>query len=707
MGKTKVELVPHSLTICLMLLFILQNIVISVVIVEAQLPIPPEVPRGDVLIMGKEYYGPNPDPTHFNRLVPGHPPTGDNGYQQLCEGFLWYINSTNSELISWLAAGPPEYSSNFKIMKIHLRKGVYWNDGTSFTADDVVFTIQLYATNMNTVYYPTFSEWVDKVYKENDYTVIVELKKANPRFHYFLTVIIYDSAPVLPRHIWEGKDILTFKNYPPLCIGPYNLKAVDPGGLWFLWERYENWWGTKLYGMKPAPKYILVISYGTEEKDALAMAKHELETTISFSPENFEVVWKNIPEYVGVWKKEAPYAWPFDACVKGIIFNVLRYPFNLTEVRRAMVFSLDYREVWKAFIGIDGSAPVPTPLPIVRYIHAEPLFFKPLKEELLKLGLDPSPPNDIKSWLHLLGLDPEITWWKHDPTEAEELLKKVGFYRGSDGLWRKPSGEIWTIRLFYNVEEPGFPKMAAVVADQLERFGIKIVLEGVDTGTYWTRYSAGDFDFGLGYPGCSLLDDLLPHIQSWNSKYFDPEHPETGWANYQFPRKAELDELLNKAEGIPPWETEKLYEVYRRILVIWVEQLPWAGFFPIPFYSANNRYCWDGWPYYPDNYYMDPVYWWAQMLFIVLRIHPTGRCPTKEATMPGAPPKLPIEIPKPTQIVPTITTITITTAVPTTITTTVKETITVREIEWVTMVALSAVLFVLGVATGYLIIRRR
>jgi len=35
------------------------------------------------------------------------------------------------------------------------------------------------------------------------------------------------------------------------------------------------------------------------------------------------------------------------------------------------------------------------------------------------------------------------------------------------------------------------------------------------------------------------------------------------------------------------------------------------------------------------------------MLFIILQLRPTGRCPTKEATMPSAPPKLPIEIQKP------------------------------------------------------------
>lgn len=668
--------------------------------VEAQLPLPPGVPRGDVLIMGKEYYGANPDPFNFNYIVPGNPSPGDKGYSQLCAAYLWYVNTTSAAIISWLAASPPEYSQDFKTITIRLRQGVYWNDGHPFTADDVVYTIKLYSTDSRTTYYTTFSEWVEDVNKIDNYTIIIKLKNSNPRFHYFLTVIIYDTAPILPKHVWEKTDVMTFKNYPPVCIGPYNLKAVDSGGLWFLWERYEAWWGTKLYGMRPAPKYVLVISYGTEEKDALAMSKHELDSTIAFSPENFEFVWKTIPEYVGVWRNQPPYAWPFDACVKGVIFNVLKYPFNLTEVRKAIIHALDYRILIDAFKGPDGAMPIPTVLPIVRYVHAEPRFYIPLKDELMKLGLDPDPPMEIVSYLKPLGFDPAIVWYRHDTEESERLLKSVGLYRGPDNLWRLPTGEIWTVELFYNVEEPGFPKMAAVVTDQLERFGIKVEPRSVDTGTYWTKYARGDFGFGLGYPGCSLLDDLLPHIMSWNSKYFNPEFPETGWAGYKFPERQELDEILDTIERTPPWKEEALLELYRKALLIWAKQLPWAGFFPIPFYSAYNSYCWENWPSYPENYYMDPVYWWAQMQFIVLQLRPSGKCPIEEATTPGKPPILPLEMPTPT---PTPAT-TITVIVATTVSTTVVSTATVTQTvtEWTTTTVLAVVLALVGLIIGRL-----
>ena len=60
-------------------------------------------------------------------------------------------------------------------------------------------------------------------------------------------------------------------------------------------------------------------------------------------------------------------------------------------------------------------------------------------------------------------------------------------------------------------------------------------------------------------------------------------------------------------EATPPWEEEKVIELGRRALLIWAEQMPWIGFFPTPFYTLQDGYAWNGWPTYPENYYMDPV----------------------------------------------------------------------------------------------------
>ena len=111
--------------------------------------------------------------------------------------------------------------------------------------------------------------------------------------------------------------------------------------------------------------------------------------------------------------------------------------------------------------------------------------------------------------------------------------------------------------------------------------------------------------------------------------------------------RAKLDKVIEEFEATPPWETEKLIKLAQEYSLIWAQILPGVTTFAHLFYTDADTYCWENWPTYPDYYYMDPATWWNHMLFIILQLRPTGRCPTKEATMPSAPPKLPIEIQKP------------------------------------------------------------
>jgi len=581
--------------------------------VSAQLPLPPGVPRGDVLVV-ENHWGTYIDPTDWNFKIPGKPATGGNGFQQLCTAFLWYVNTTTGELINWLAEGF-EYSEDFKTVKFFLREGAHWNDGTPFTADDVVFTIETALATREWGTNAFATAWIESATALDEHTVEIHLKNPYPRFHYAFTVIIYGSGWwIVPKHIWEGEDPVSFKFYPPLSIGPYNLEAVDPAGNWFLWEREENWWATEVFGLKPSPKYVLYIHQGPDEKKALAMIRHELDCLRTLLPEAVEMVIKGNPYLLG-WRRVAPYAWPYDACVKGIGFNLARYPFDITEVRRALVFSINFADLYEAFRGVDGSLPSTTPLPIVPYPFAVESYTEPIMDELIELGLDP-----------------DTGWWKYDPEEAESLLESVGFTRGADGKWLLPTGEPWRIQM---TAPSGFEmeslRIGYLVADNWKDFGIDVNVEPVEAGVFSARNAKGEEDTGTRWPGCTLLLELTPHIQSWHSKYFDPLAPYQSWGIYDYPRRAELEEIIDEMESTPTGETETLIELGREALLIWAEEMPWIGFFPTPFWTLQDGYAWDGWPTYPENYYMDPVSWWAQHMFVILKLYPTGRAPTKEA----------------------------------------------------------------------------
>jgi len=655
--------------------------------VQAQLPLPSGVPRGDVLVV-ENHWGTYIDPKDFNFKPPGKPATGGNGFQQLCGAYLWYINTTTGLPIDWLAAGPPEYSADFKTVKFFIRKGVHWNDGVPFTADDVVFTIDTALATAGWGTHAFATVWIESATALDDYTVEIKLKNPYPRFHYQFTVIIYGSGWwIVPKHVWEKEDPVSFKNYPPVSIGPYNLESVDPAGNWFLWVREEHWWATELWGLKPCPKYVLYIHQGPDEKKALAMIRDELDCLRTLLPEALEMVIAGNPYAIG-WRRSAPFAWPYDACVKGIGFNVARYPYNITEVRRALTFAINYTTIYEAFRGIDGSVPSTTPLPLVPYPFAWKEYFDPIKDDLVELGLDP-----------------ETWWWKYDPAYAETLLKSVGFTRGGDGKWLLPNGQPWKLTI---TGPSGFEmesaRIAFLTAEEWKRFGVDVTVELVEAGVFSARDAKGEEEVGTRWPGCTLLLDLTPHLQWLNSKYYDPLAPGHSWNIFDFPKREELDSLHNQMETTSTEDTATLIELSRKIVLIWAEQMPNICYFPTPFWTMQDSYAWDGWPTYPDNYYMDPVSWWAQHMFVILKVYPTGRAPIKEALLkPGG------EMPKPpvTTVTVTVTETAAATTVTQTETQTTTETETVTAMDVTSVAGAGVVALIVGVVVGWLVASRK
>ena len=77
-----------------------------------------------------------------------------------------------------------------------LRPGVKFHDGSPFTADDVVYTINLIADPASRLSTPANYNWLDKAEKTGDLSVRVKLKRPTPAaLEYFALVIpIYPKA---------------------------------------------------------------------------------------------------------------------------------------------------------------------------------------------------------------------------------------------------------------------------------------------------------------------------------------------------------------------------------------------------------------------------------------------------------------------------------------------------------------------------------
>lgn len=128
----------------------------------------------------------------------------------------------NMQIVSDLAE-KWEISQDGKTYTFHLRKNVEWHDGTHFTADDVLFTV-------NTIQNPDVrSPYLDTwkgvtVTKKDDYTVVFNLPNA---FAPFLTLT---DLPIVPAHILEKVPPRNIKiaefSTQPVGTGPFTFTEL-------------------------------------------------------------------------------------------------------------------------------------------------------------------------------------------------------------------------------------------------------------------------------------------------------------------------------------------------------------------------------------------------------------------------------------------------------------------------------------------------
>src|SRR5512146_1595221 len=201
----------------------------------------------------------------------------DTGLKSTAMEPLFLLNVENGKTIPWLATGMTS-SPDLKTWTMTLRPGVKWSDGVPFTAADVVFTEQMLISNTGLVGSGALSADVQSVSQAGDLKVVFQLKKPDPRFQltFFVSQVSGDSANyVVPKHIWQGQNPMTFTNYDPskgwpVFTGPYTLKSSSSTS--FTWTLDKNLFGTKTGFMHlPKPQTVIIETFGTQQDATQAM----------------------------------------------------------------------------------------------------------------------------------------------------------------------------------------------------------------------------------------------------------------------------------------------------------------------------------------------------------------------------------------------------------------------------------------------------
>ncbi|MGH2531258.1 MAG: ABC transporter substrate-binding protein [Thermomicrobiales bacterium] len=517
------------------------------------------------------------DPTNLNIYAPGVS-RSDTGLHQMIYEYFFYYNLQTGEYVPWLAESQ-EYGADNATLTVNLRDGVTWSDGEAFTADDVVFTYDLLRDNPGMTWAAEANQRVTSVEKVDDLTVTFNLAEANPRFHLnreaFPAVGIWGGITILPQHVWEGQDPLTFKSTDPIGTGPYRLADANQTAMTY--ERRDDWWGTTVFEATPGPRLVQFVHVGPETNVALAMTSNEVDVSSIgiLSAGSFLEVSSRNPA-VGAWSAEAPYAWS-DPCPRALMVQNANAPLDQPAVRWALSSLIDRQVI--VDLSYEGTT-VPAWGIWPEYDANQP-FFDAI--------------GDLREQYPVEA---------YDPAKADEMFAEAGVSPGDLNL-----------TYLVNADSAEETKVAQVVADQLNAAGVNVEIQPLSGAPLSDAILRGEYDLKLNAfcPGY-----IVENLELFHSKFFVPLGENAPWFErnsfrYQNP---ELDAIVDEMFTVAPDDTAALTALYADAMAIWMADLPVLPITQAPALVPFNSTYWQGWPSAEDPWNM-PVSWWATFNLVI------------------------------------------------------------------------------------------
>jgi peptide/nickel transport system substrate-binding protein len=209
-----------------------------------------------------------------------------NGVHAAIYESLVYYNSKTFKLEPMLATAWKLTSPTS--LRVTLRKGVKFADGTDFTADDAVFSIN--RAMSKTSNYAVFTAGIDKVVKVDADNIDILLKAPNPVLVNQLTELrMMSKAWAEKNKSAEPKDIKTkeetFAHRNAMGTGPFVVDSWKPDERLVL-KRNPNWWGNSTQGSGFNITEVIYTPIKSEATRVAALLSGEVDMVLDPSPQD-------------------------------------------------------------------------------------------------------------------------------------------------------------------------------------------------------------------------------------------------------------------------------------------------------------------------------------------------------------------------------------------------------------------------------------
>ncbi len=530
---------------------------------------------------------------NFNWWLPGNSHARHASEKGLLE-FMFYTNLNTGEIIPWQGESF-EYNDTLDAIDVKIREGVKWSDGVPFTAHDVKFTIDMVIENAPDLNRSNlWSEKIDRVEVQDDFNLTVFLTAPDPRFFQEQFGFGWENhTPIVPKHVWENEDPLTFTNYDPdkgwpLGTGAFRLSLSTPEVQ--LYDRRDDWWASEI-GFHDPPKVerLQYIPIANDDIAAQLYINNQTDAGVPLLKGTFEAA-KSFNEALRSWNFEGPVWGAPDGCNFVLILNNQKKHFSDVNVRWAINHAIDRQEI--TGVAYEGGVP-PVVVPISSYGVKQ---YLPLMQDII----DKYNPNDP------------------DPAKVEARMTASGYSKDSEGFWTK-DGE----RVEITLEIPSWLRpQGPFLEKQLLEGGFDAVFKQGEPATIGDRLRLGETE--VVWVQCGSITEPYTTFKSYHSKNSAPPGENYKGAvqggRYENP---EMDAILDEMEGMLHSPDDPRYvELARGAMELFLRDMPVIHIAEELHVIVHNTRYWTGWPGVEDPY-VAPYPPWNGWYLITLNLEPT------------------------------------------------------------------------------------
>lgn len=476
-----------------------------------------------------------------------------------------------------MLASSSKWSNGFKTLTFTIRSGVKWSDGQPFSAQDVVYTFNAMksdkAIDLNALWSADGGPLTNVTASGTDQVVFTFNKPSQPIFYF-----VADQTPIVPQHIWSAlnqKSLHSYADSKPVGTGPYLMSNCSPQNIKYL--RNPNYWQSTSSHPVPTIKEIDYPAFLSNTPGNLFLAQGQGQWGGQYIPNVKTFYVAKDPAHRHIW---------FPPVLNVALVPNLENPLlSQLPVRQAIAYALNRAQI--AQLGEGGQQQPANQTGVIT-----PTF---------------------QSWF-----DSSISQPNYDPAKAQQILNSAGYKKGSDGIYRSPSGQplSFTIKTISGYSD--WDASLQIITQELKAVGIAVNVQDENSTPYTADIQGGKFQLayaGSGGPAASPGPSPYYELRGW---LFSGN---IGSTNYSRFKSQQADGLFNQYAGASqPQQVQIVHQIQKMM----VDEIPF-----IPTTEGVDWYQYDttnigGWPTESNQYAQPSPYSFPDNGQVVTHLYPTG-----------------------------------------------------------------------------------